>query len=278
MQSKANRSCRMAATIVASLIVCHFDLAAGEARRLDINMVNIPAGSFLMGNCVAKNKRSAESMDCDPEANITETPRHQVFISAFQLSRTPVTVAQFKQFIAAAGRTDLLSNGEFEKWNNQGDDAPVLMINWDDSQDFIDWLNKADGGGWRLPSEAEWEYACRAGKNTRYCGSDDSNAVAWIGRNSDGHQHPVGQKQPNAWGLYDMNGNSYVWLQDCVHADYSGAPADGRAWTSDCTADYRMVRGGSFDSYASYARVTYRSYFWSDFRNTRIGLRLARSK
>ncbi len=280
MQGMTNGSCRTLAFMALSLLIDGTALAAGEtSKRLGIKMVDIPAGSFTMGNCLSAGMGVSGNADagCDAEADMTETPRRHVDIRAFQLGQTHVTLAQFRTFIAEAGRSDLLSE-EFVKWNNQGDDAPVLMVNWDDAQDFVAWLNKVDGDGWRLPSEAEWEYACRAGRGSRYCGGDEADAVAWIGINSKGRQHPVGQKRPNAWGLYDMSGNAYVWLQDCVHIDYRGAPADGSAWTAGCNSDYRMVRGGSFESYANYTRTTYRSYFWSDFRNIRIGIRLARAR
>jgi len=131
------------------------------------------------------------------------------------------------------------------KYNAHGDDAPVVQVSWHDAQDFIKWLNQTDGGGWRLPSEAEWEYACRAGGNHAYCGSDNPNAVAWHYYNSGERQRTVGSKQANAFGLHDMSGNVREWVQDCAHFSYQGASTDGSVWTGGCIGDRRGMRGGS---------------------------------
>ena len=126
-------------------------------------------------------------------------------VRAFQLGKTAVTLGQFKAWLRAAGRDDLLTE-EFMQANRHGDQAPVVYVSWHDAQDYIRWLNQTwpQGGRWRLPSEAEWEYACRAGQPVRYCGSDDPGAVAWHADNSGRRIHPVAQKQPNAWGLKSL--------------------------------------------------------------------------
>ena len=118
------------------------------------------------------------------------------------------------------------------------DNLPVERVSWDNVQRFITKLNDKEGTSkYRLPSEAEWEYACRAGTTTRYSFGDNESELgeyAWYSSNSDSQTHPVGQKRANPWGLYDMHGNVWEWVQDCWHDSYSGAPADGRAWVVAC--------------------------------------------
>ena len=168
----------------------------------------------------------------------------------------------------------------------------MVYVSWHDAQDYIRWLNQTwpQGGRWRLPSEAEWEYACRAGQPVRYCGSDDPGAVAWHADNSGRRIRPVAQKQPNAWGLYDMSGNAFEWVQDCWHNSYKedgmegAAPADGSAWESGCSfrnryfSGLRMVqRGGSALAPAfGYARALVRHHAPPKWRGDDRGFRLAR--
>ena len=164
-----------------------------------------------------------------------------------------VIVEQFKQYIAAARRDDLLSD-DFIKYNRNGDRAPVVWVSWHDAQDFIGWLNKKEGTqAYRLPSEAEWEYAARAGTTTRYSWGD---AIGRNRANCDGcgsrwdneRPAPVGRFAANGFGLYDMHGNVYEWVADCWHDNYEGAPSDGRAWTSGGNGNFRVVRGGCWDN------------------------------
>ncbi len=243
-------------------------------NRIGITMVDIPAGSFLMGS---------DSFDANADGD--ETPQHRVNIRSFQIGKTEVTVKQFKAFIKSAGRTDLVKN-EFLKINNQGDSAPIVQVSWKVAQDFIKWLNKVDGGGYRLPSEAEWEYTCRAGGRHVYCGSNKIGDVAWykvpggffdISAKGREHVYAVGQKSANAFGLYDMSGNVWEWVQDCYHANYRGAPDDGSAWETDCKNDIRPLRGGSWDSPEGNTRAANRS---SDSPRTGLltyGFRVART-
>jgi formylglycine-generating enzyme required for sulfatase activity len=266
---------------------------AGETtNKIGITMVDIPAGSFIMGSCKLTSDMEKENKkraflgqalltpgcdNPDPDAWDDETPQRRVSIRAFQMSKTEVTLGQFKQFIAAAGRTDLLTD-DFMKYNAYGDDAPVVWVSWHDAQDFIKWLNKLEGGGYRLPSEAEWEYACRAGGQHTYCGGNDLNALGWYRDNSGKRPRPVGTKRANAWGLHDMSGNVWEWVQDCYHDSYRGAPSDGNAWTSSCSYDKRVKRGGSWDSYASGARAASRGSSPSVFLSSNYGFRLARDR
>jgi formylglycine-generating enzyme required for sulfatase activity len=129
----------------------------------------------------------------------------------------------------------------------KGANLPVENVSWDDAQEFIKRMNaRNDGHFYRLPTEAEWEYACRAGSTGDYAGNLD--AMAWYDNNSGGKTHPVGQKSPNAWGLYDMHGNVLEWCEDVYHDNYTGAPVDGSAWLTprgDGNND-RLLRGGSW--------------------------------
>ena len=267
-------------------------LHAGEiTNKFGMTMVEIPAGSFLMGSCKEsssvqdENKKRAflgqaplrgNCAASDSEANGSEAPQHRVAVRAFGLGRTEVTLGQFKKFIASAGRADLVTN-VFMKYNNYGDNAPVVNVSWHDANAFIDWLNKTDGGGYRLPSEAEWEYACLAGGQHKYCGSDTVNIVAWYERMGGEGVHQVASKQANGFGLYDMSGNAAEWVKDCFHDNYSGAPSDGSAWTNNCYGDERMQRGGAWSQIPSTARAAYRNHNFPSNRSYDVGFRLAKT-
>ncbi|OGT03982.1 MAG: hypothetical protein A2143_02505 [Gallionellales bacterium RBG_16_57_15] len=147
-------------------------------------------------------------------------------------------------------------------FSNCGDTCPVEQVSWNDAQDFISRLNSKTGKQYRLPTEAEWEYACRAGGQQEYCGSDSADSVAWYAGNSGGTTHPVGRKQPNAYGLYDMSGNVWEWVEeeDCYIGDCAG----------------RVLRGGSWFLSPQYSRAAYRVRSEPAGRGSSIGCRLAR--
>ena len=137
----------------------------------------------------------------------------------------------------------------------KGAQRPVEKVSWHEAKDYCKRV------GMRLPSEAEWEYACRAGTQTRYCYGDDENRLgeyAWYNRNSGEETHVVGQKRPNAWGLYDMHGNVFEWCEDVYHDSYAGAPSNGRAWMEGGYSGGRVLRGGSWFDDALYCRSAYR--------------------
>lgn len=183
-------------------------------------LVSIPAGSFRMG---------------DARGDSTENPVRTVRIRDFRLGETEVTQKQWQ-----------LVMGNSPSYFKGCDDCPVDNVSWHDIQDFLKKLNAQTGLRFRLPSEAEWEYACRsAGKDEEYCGGHDENNVAWYGDNSDEKTHAVAQKQANGLGLHDMSGNVWEWTQDCWHDSYDSAPADGRAWERGACAQ-RVLRGGSW--------------------------------
>ena len=194
-----------------------------------IDMVSLPGGSFQMG-CGPK----------DGECQDDEKPRHAVNVKPFAIGRTEITQGQW-QAVMGSAPPDLY-------FKDCGEDCPVERVSWNDVQIFINTLNQKTRGHYSLPSEAEWEYACRAGQDTRYCGGNDLDAVAWYDGNSGGKTHPVGGKAANPFGLYDMSGNIREWVQDCYHDSYQGAPTDGGAWDggANCANGRRVLRGGSF--------------------------------
>lgn len=193
-----------------------------------------------------------------------EMPAHEVTIRhAYYMGVTEVTVEQFRLF---AEQTGYVSDAEKQGWAFspadtgwhdeylvdwrwpgyvQTDREPVVCLDWHDTQAFCRWLSDKAGRGIRLPSEAEWEYACRAGTTGEHAGNLD--AMGWYAWNSASRTHPVAQKQPNAWGLYDMHGNAWEWVQDHYHRDCTDAPTDGSAWLDATEVDPRgITRGGSF--------------------------------
>jgi formylglycine-generating enzyme required for sulfatase activity len=221
-------------------------------------MVVIPAGHFEMGSD-------------DGEKFIR--PSHTVsFARPFAIGMTEVTQGQWKAFMGSnpsCFRRRLFSAP-------CGGNCPVEAVSWNDVQEFIGKLNTKTGKHYRLPTEAEWDYACRAGGHQTYCGSDNADEVGWFQNNSGGTTHPVASKLPNAFGLYDMSGNVSEWVQDCWHADYAGAPADGSAWTSE-TCTHRVIRGGSWDEDQRDAYAANRDKLGAGLRFNNFGFRLARA-
>jgi formylglycine-generating enzyme required for sulfatase activity len=188
-------------------------------NTVGMRFVEIPAGSFYMGSTVRK----------------PEQPIHKVQVRSFWMGVTEVTQAQWQAVMG--------SNPSYFK--DAGPNAPVEMIAWDDAQGFVRKLEALEPRRhYRLPSEAEWEYACRAGSKGETYGPVDE--IAWVKENSGGTTHPVAQKRPNAFGLYDMFGNVPEWVQDTWHADYTGAPTDGTAW-EDNGSTLHPLRGGGRD-------------------------------
>lgn len=224
-------------------------LTASVTSRAGIALVLIPAGSFMMGST---------------NGDAGEQPVHRVTIGKpFYVGKYEVTQAQWSA---------VMGNNPSE---NKGADNPVEQVSWDDAQEFIRKLNAlGDGYEYRLPSEAEWEYACRAGTTGDFAGDVDS--MAWYESNAKGKTHAVGQKQPNKFGLYDMHGNVWEWCADRSPENYRGAPDDGGAW-SDTDSRKRILRGGSWDHGANHMRSAHRHWFMPDKRTHGIGFRVAAS-
>jgi len=214
-------------------------------------MAVIPVGKFFMGV---------------GGANSSSPFSHYVTIgSSFALSKTEVTQGQWR---AVMGNNPSSNN-------HCGDNCPVENVSWRDVQDFIRKFNVMTGKQYRLPSEAEWEYACKAGSQEAFCGGGNVDSIAWYSSNSKGAIHAVATKQANAWGLYDMSGNLLEWVEDSWHKHHGGAPIDGSAWKDD-DADH-VVRGGAFNDSSRNVGSTSRNYYHADSRGDTIGFRLAKS-
>jgi formylglycine-generating enzyme required for sulfatase activity len=223
-------------------------------------LVKIPAGRFMMGSPEDEKGRFQD-----------EGPRHEVHVPAFFMGRYPVTNAQYARYLKAtdAPEPEYWANRQFNQPRQ-----PVTGVNWEDAQAYARWA------GLRLPSEAEWEYACRAGTSTRFhCGDGqaDLKRVGWYTANSEGRLHLVGEKEPNAFGLYDMHGNVWEWVEDDWHDTYDKAPPDGQPWIDTTRSTERVFRGGGFGDDAHRCRAAARLFLGPRFRTFGIGFRLARS-
>jgi len=220
-----------------------------QAQAVTIEMVNIPAGSFQMG-----------SVDGDDD----EIPPHKVHIRAFKLGAYEVTQKQWSEVMGT-------NPSKFK-----GDYNPVEQVGWNDVQSFIQRLNSQTGSHYRLPTEAEWEYAARAGTVTKWSwgdSTDDAGKFAWFGSNSGDHTHVVGSRSPNPWGLHDIHGNVWEWVQDCYVNAYYDAPEDGSAReTGNCKM--RVLRGGSWRRDSDSMRSAFRARNDSNYRYYSFGFRL----
>jgi formylglycine-generating enzyme required for sulfatase activity len=228
-------------------------MAPTVRNSIGMEFVPIPAGAFMMGSA---------------QGNNDERPSHQVTISRpFYLGKYEVTQAQWE---AVMGSNPSRFTGQ--------PDRPVEQVSWDDVQAFIRKLNEKEGGTmYRLPTEAEWEYAARAGSTTAYSFGDDPGQLgeyAWYTDNSGGQTHPVGQRQPNAWGLYDMHGNVWEWVQDW-YGTYAAEPVTDPQGPS--SGSNRVVRGGSWRNGARFCRSAYRFYAHPGDRIVDLGFRLLRT-
>ena len=220
-------------------------------------MISVPAGEFMMGSSPSEAGRFSD-----------EGPQHRVAVRSFSMGRTEVTQAQWRAVMGS-------NPGHF---TSCGDDCPVEGVSWDEAQQFVVRLSSQTGRGYRLPSESEWEYACRAGSQQQYCGGGGDNVedVAWLESNSGATTHAVALKRPNAWGLYDMSGNVGEWTQDCWNANYNGAPTNGLAWAQgDCSQ--RVVRGGSWGYFPRGLRAACRGGGSAALRGSSYGFRVART-
>lgn len=229
----------------------------GNSTGLD--MVRVEGGSFKMG-----------TPDNEIKRNIEERPQHDVTVKTFYLGKYEVTQAQWSGLM---GTNPSESGFRKEKF-------PVHNVSWEDAKKFCERLSKKTGKKYRLPSEAEWEYAARAGTKGDYAGN--LNSMAWYNLTADYSMHGVGEKDPNAWGLYDMHGNVGEWCEDEYHNDYIGAPKDGSAWTGEAfglspdrpEALSRVIRGGSYASGSYNCRSAARGYLIRNENGMLIGFRV----
>lgn len=226
---------------------------ATEGNSIGMKFMLIPAGEFIMGSKNGTNN---------------EQPVHKVTISKpFYLGTYPVTQREWKKVMG--------NNPSCFK----GNDLPIEDVSWDDFQEFIKKLNDMEGTDkYRLPSEAEWEYAARAGTTTNYYFGDDESKLSeyvWYGGNSGKKTHPVGKKKSNSWGLYDMHGNVWEWVQDEWHGNYKDALNDGSVWERGNKFS-RVFRGGSWSINARSCRSAFRSHYDPGLHLSILGFRLLR--
>jgi len=221
-------------------------------------MVKIPGGTFLIGS------------NDDP----TERPVLRVTVPPFALGRRPVTIGEWKRCVAARA-CGYEPDGE--------DDMAVHNLSWNDAQQYVTWLSGVAGSQYRLPTEAEWEYAARGGTSTRFWWGNQlvagmANCKGCSSEASDSRQPMrAGSFAPNPFGLYDMGGGVAQWVSDCWHKSYRGAPNDGSAWDAPNCRE-RVLRGGSWKNDPSYLRVSSRDRYDADVRYPTHGLRVARSR
>ena len=240
---------------------------AKEWRDPEFGMefVWIEAGCFEMGSPEGEQGRSS-----------SEGPVRDVCLEGFWMGKYEVTQMQWEQ---VAGANPSAFNAK--KIGAQAANHPVEQVTWEDVKKFISRLNrKVKGESFRLPSEAEWEYAARAGTSTAYYFGDSAEGIdtyAWFRENSKRSSQSVGQKGPNQWGLYDMHGNVWEWCADPSHDDYRGAPMDGRVWTERGDKSLRMLRGGSWNSHPFALRSANRLRNKANYKNNSVGFRLIRS-
>lgn len=261
-----NREKTLTATIALTLFMLAFFTDRSVAREPDkefknsigMEFVLMPAGAFIMG----ENEPLAEGKD-------DERPAHEVTISKpYYIGRHEVTQEQWQRIMG--------SNPSLHK----GENNPVDSVSWNDAQEFIKRLNEKEGGNlYRLPTEAEWEYAARGGRPTRYFFGNDQIQLpehAWVTANAGGVTHPVGTKKPNQYGIHDTSGNVREWVQDWYDDDYySRSPKIDPAGSE--TGHGRAYRGGSKDGAEFPTRSSYRWRETPDTKAQNLGFRLART-
>lgn len=233
-----------------------FAQTATPSLPYGMEFISIPGGSFQMGSL---------------EEGWSNTACHRVQVSSFELMSTEVTQGMWETVMGTNPSHDY----------GEGSNYPVYYVSWDDCQDFIDKLNDFDPNHtYRLPTEAEWEYACRAGTSSSYYWGNSSSESSmsdycWYQGNSNSSTHSVGTKTPNSWGLYDMSGNVMEWCLDSYTNDYSLCPTDGSAYSG--IDSERVHRGGSCTSPPTVCSSSYRLHLAQFMRCATIGVRLARS-
>ena len=239
-----------------------------RSNSAGIEFVFIPAGSFMMG-ASAENIRQTNSVarkdyaDFDPALLNNEKPARRVTISqGFWMGKFEVTQAQWKAV-----------TGENPSWFKDCDNCPVERVSWEMAKDFVRRLNELDDGFiYRLPSEAEWEYAARAGTSGIFSGSIEQ--MSWHSGNSGDKTHPAGEKLPNPFGLYDIYGNVSEWCEDIYSSTYEGLPADGSPNTTIGNSKQRVLRGGSWNNFPTKSRSTSRESYYANAFGTHIGFRV----
>ena len=236
----------------------------------------------IPGNCFQAGSASVNG-------NNKEQPDRKICLANFMIGKNDVTVGQFRRFTEATGyKTDaekgngctVLNGTSWKKlagasWRDPGfqqdDSHPVVCVSWNDAQALAAWMNTLGSGRYRLPTEAEWEYSCHGGKREEYCGGGTIDAVAWYRDNAGRMTHPVGQKQANGFGVYDMSGNVWQWVQDWYGSDY---PTGGNNPQGPPSGSMRVNRGGGWSCTPTLVRAAYRYVNLPGGRNSNLGFRL----
>ncbi len=265
---------KAAALLALMLCATHAEIRAAEGE-----FVAVPAGCFIMGNGFSDGYH-------------LENPLHEVCLDGFAIARFDVMVGEFRQFVAATGyRSEAeqvdgcyvydgssWQKGVAASWRSPGfkqdDSHPVVCVSWNDAVAYAKWLSGRDKRNYRLPTEAEWEYAARGGgRIEKYAGGDDVDAVAWYSANADASTHPVGQKKGNDLGLYDMSGNVWQWTADWYgERYYRESPKKSPQGAANGTK--RLFRGGSWFYDARGVRASYRDFAVPSYRSSYLGFRL----
>jgi len=283
-------------------------IAAGQSQftnSIGMKFVKIAAGSFMMG-----------SPESDQEADSDEKPQHRVTITKdFYVGQYEVTQGEFRAFVNATSyKTDAEKDGGCSVWTGSGwsqdsgknwrnvfvgDTRPVVCVSWNDANAYISWLNQKEGtSSYRLLTEAEWEYAARAGTSTKYSFGDDAGRLCDYGNVADltaketnkdwtvanckdgvgAETSVVGRYRANAWGLYDMHGNVWEWVQDWYQSDYYGkSPSSDPSNLTQNSNTYRVFRGGSWSFRPQYLRAANRCSYLPTYRYYDVGFRLAKT-
>lgn len=247
---------------------------------LSPKMIVLPAGDFFMG-----------PTQNEPLQRKSEQPRHKVTIKKpFAISQFEITFAEFDQFVEATGYRKPSDKGWGKTYWGRNN-MPLFDVNWHDARQYVKWLSEQTGHIYRLPSEAEWEYAARAGSitvfNTGNCiHTDQANfhgryefGDCPLSPDYRGKTTPVGSFAPNAWNIYDVHGNIFEWVNDCWHDNYDGAPDDGSAWMNEgdnVNCDWHVLRGGSWSGRPEDIRSAARSHNDANFKSIFIGFRVVR--
>jgi formylglycine-generating enzyme required for sulfatase activity len=251
-------------------------------NSLSMELLEIPQGNFQMG-----------CSDSDPSCDEDELPAKKIIIDKpFYLGKYEVTKGEFSRFISESGyKTDAQTLGFTNTWKNcqgikQKENHPVICVSWNDAKAFTVWLSQKEGKKYRLPTEAEWEYAARASNafaratnlvNTRYYwGMNMDDSYAWYNKNSERKTHPVGTKKKNPWGLFDLSGSVWEWCENDYDPNFFKRKEEQSLFTKD--ENNKALRGGSwFDSYLL-LRVSTRKYAPKDARENYYGFRVLMEK
>ena len=238
---------------------------AAVLKKLTEEMVEIPGGTFRMGDLSGDGRKN-------------ERPVHSVTLPAFRMSKYEVTFDQWDTCVADGGCQNYTPSDNGWGRGNR----PVINVSWYDIRSFIFWLNSKTATGYRLPTESEWEFAARAGSTTEYSwgnsiGYNRANCNEDCGDHWE-HTAPVGSFTANAWGLHDMHGNVWEWVQGCSIHSYEGAPTDGSTWMKGCST-HPVVRGGSWATGPRYLRSAHRARYGHRSRNSgHQGFRLVQDR